>query len=415
MHPTYLFYTLIVIDILCFFRTDFLYKQTIFFVPFSATSFLNYSMNAHIVGFQPVFLSAFFWIASYSIKSVCRCDRKRMVVSKNILLFVIFAAAFLLACFFSVFSNYFFHPFDKYILDTQVYYSPFTQIIYVLFGLMLTFFIAIYNDNIDMILSSIKVIIISGGFVAFWGVFQFVLYHLNIGYPDFIFNNSGSVYAQGYTQMLTEIGLKRISSVAVEPSILGQFLIIPAGLLLGAKKFSLNFFSRPVDSFLLILTTAILILSTSSSAVISFVLLLAMCYFYKKKIKIHFVCLEAFVICILVVFVYAFIPVVRNYLDLFILHKLATFSGYDRFNTIKDAYKVFLENPLFGHGWGSARCHDLIFLLLATAGLFGFIPFASFIGSIAYKLNRLNFSLVSACRNNVYITYFSFSFFHLIY
>ena len=70
-----------------------------------------------------------------------------------------------------------------------------------------------------------------------------------------------------------------------------------------------------------------------------------------------------------------------------------------------------MENPLFGHGWGSARCHDLIFLLLATAGLFGFIPFASFIGSIAYKLNRLNFSLVSACRNNVYITYFSFSFF----
>lgn len=111
----------------------------------------------------------------------------------------------------------------------------------------------------------IKIFAISTVFAVLWGFFQFIIYYLNIPYPDFLFNNNP--YAAQY-YMQADNNVKRISSIALEPSMFAINLICFMPFALGAflqTKGKLKEKKNMYIFIMLVLTTACAILTTSST------------------------------------------------------------------------------------------------------------------------------------------------------
>jgi hypothetical protein len=136
------------------------------------------------------------------------------------------------------------------------------------FGMIFVFFMLSALDTEAKIKATVKALLVSGAFIAVWGLFQFACFYLlRIDYPDYIFNNSKLETAQGFAQNLGVAGLeiKRISSVTHEPSVLAKFLLTVVPVLLSALLFKTPIFSRAKDRIALGLCIAVIFLSTSST------------------------------------------------------------------------------------------------------------------------------------------------------
>lgn len=390
MQITYLGYLLLGAGIIFFLRTDVLYLLTIFFIPFTASSVLNISFG-HAVGIQPVFLIGSIWILNYSMKALV--TNKNLSNIKYFLPYLIFAVCFLAVSILSILRHIVIFPYYSSILNShQISYSPFTQLLYLLYGLIFTLFVALYNDNLQKINLTLKTILCSSAFIALWAILQYVCSHANIFYPDFIFNNSISPNAQGYKQILKSGHLKRITSVASEPSILGYFLIIPFCLLLIKKAYGSFVFGKNIDTTIFVLVFLTMVLSTSSATMLILAFILSLSFFYllylgriSGKMVLVLLCIVAMALA-----GYLFVPIINSYLGHYIFHKLSTGSGIERLDSVLKAGKVFLRNPLLGFGWGSVTSYDFAGLLLANTGILGFLCFVFFLGGLLFKLNWFN-------------------------
>ncbi len=123
----------------------------------------------------------------------------------------------------------------------------------------------------DEIKCLLKVFCISSIFAVAWGLIQFIIYYFGITYPGSLFNNNPYV-AQCFSQ--TANNVKRICSIAVEPSTFAINLICFIPFVLGAflalkgkikeKKYLITF-------AVLVITTVCAILTTSSTTYVGLI------------------------------------------------------------------------------------------------------------------------------------------------
>ena len=257
-----------------------------------------------------------------------------------------------------------------------------TQLLYLIFGGTLAICVAHANLTDDNREETERVILYSGIFLACWGIFQFLCNITGLPYPDFLLNNSGSASGQGFRQALKDIGVQRVSSAAVEPSVLAQALLSLLPLTLPAWLKRGFVFSRRRDRLVALLFVVVLILSTSSVAYVGLAIL-GLTYvvysvrtgrFSKRKAIAVFVPVGILATAIVAVAIIS-VPFVSQIADSVLLSKASSGSAIERAMTISYAFGYFQKYPILGIGWGSATSHDVIVKLLSNVGIVGTVVF----------------------------------------
>jgi O-antigen ligase len=217
-------------------------------------------------------------------------------------------------------------------------------------------------------------------FVAAWGVLQWLMLKLGLPYPSYIFNNSSTESAQGFATFLAP-EVPRISSVAVEPSILAQVLltVLPFVVFTGVLRFPV--ISKQFNRSLLILIIGVLLLSTSFSAYLGsgIVMIAIVIAFYRSKtLRLRHVLL-IFLTLSIILLACLTVPSVTEFVNSQLLTKSDSYSGVERVRTVILAFGYFTESPWLGLGWGSVTSHDLVINILSNVGLVGLCSFLTFV------------------------------------
>ena len=255
-----------------------------------------------------------------------------------------------------------------------------TQLLYLVFGILIAVSVAHSNLRDEDRRVTERVILVSALFVSVWGLFQFICNLTGLPYPDFIFNNSGSVSGKGFLETLNGVG--RISSTSVEPSMFAQGLITLLPLTLPAWLRRGSVISVSFDRFCSVLFVVLLILCTSSTAYLGLMVLAVLLLPVLLRTRtitvaraLKWATATAAVLIAIVAAAASSIPIVSTILGDAILNKSSSGSGLERAMTIGLALGYFQQFPILGIGWGSATSHDLIVKLLSNVGILGTFAF----------------------------------------
>ncbi|MGP9076918.1 O-antigen ligase family protein [Geobacillus thermodenitrificans subsp. calidus] len=363
-------------------NTKMLYISTIFFIPFTASSVVNFNNG---FGLQPTTLF-FTLLLIKEIFLVLKNKKLRFNKSNN--LYFLLIGLFLISVFISLLMPFVLSG-KITIMNSETgsltlhkfSMNNVTQTLYVLYGCLLAIYIAHKNSlSLDNLLLGIKTYLVAGVFISCWGILQWIFYYLGIPYPAFLFNNSINESAKGYLQTISPT-ITRVSSVAVEPSILSQSLltVLPTFVLgLFTKQ---HLFSRKVNIVSIVFVTITLFLSTSSSAYIGlifFILIFIFITVFQLK-TINIKLLFGFVLFIInITFIYVCSTNFKYIAEQVLFNKSQSYSAQDRLNSVLIAKQYFADYPILGVGWGSITSHDLIFRILANSGLVGLLSFLLF-------------------------------------
>lgn len=375
------------------FNPRFIYIAMIFFIPFSATAVINIEIGLGVGDFG--LLAYHFFGILFILRSAPEViPNKRSIVAPPFVYLVIFTVIVILSLImpfiidgristYSYTSNKFIpHVFRAHNI---------TQTIYLLFGVVISLLIVIENNTPERITTSFKTYIASGIFISIWGWVQLLCYRLNITYPDYLFNTSKSLSARNFSGILEDLDTKRISSVAVEPSIFAQVLLTIIPLLLFMILMDRKIFSPFLDRLALAVMSLILLLSTSAVATIGFgVMLLIFLLFLSLIRALTFRRIRMLsVLFIGMIILYGLRHSGMAYLNDYVVSKLSTGSGIERLSMFKQAWQHFADYPIMGIGWRSADSSDLIVGLLANVGIIGFSAFAFYILHIVKRLLQM--------------------------
>jgi hypothetical protein len=264
----------------------------------------------------------------------------------------------------------------------------FTQLLYLILGGIVAICVAHANLNNETREETERIILYSGIFIACWGIFQFFCNVTGFPYPDFLLNNSGSASGRGFLEKL-DTGIHRVSSAAVEPSVLAQGLLTLLPLTLPAWLKRGFVFSRRRDRLVAVLFIVVLFLSTSSTAYIGLAILALTYVAYavragslsKTKSILVFALIGILGMAVVAV-AFISVPFVSDVVNSALLSKASSGSGIERAMTISLAFGYFQRYPILGIGWGSATSHDLIVKLLSNVGIVGTVVFGGGIFSI---------------------------------
>ena len=256
------------------------------FLPFSATAVVNFDLGGTIQGYglQPYQLMTVLFLLREGPKLLAgRNDLKiSHPLGLSLALLFIFVGIVVLSLIMPFIINGRISIMD-YSLKQYVPHiftaHHVTQTLLVIFGAVITAVTASFNNTTDRILLTFRAYVLSGVFVGLWGFLQLIFYHLNIPYPDFIFNNSMSEAARNFGGVLEDVGMKRVSSVAVEPSIFAQFLLTVIPFILYAIITRKKIISHAIDKLILILLSTILLLSTSTAGSVGFIVMCFLFYY----------------------------------------------------------------------------------------------------------------------------------------
>jgi hypothetical protein len=370
-----------------FLSKKWLYRLFVFWTLFSASCVANFGEGENGSGLQVWMFFGFLWLLRLTMDHLTTLS---FSMDHRILRPCLWLIAFLfVACISLVMPLYIDGKLmitspiltDNSEMPLYLTLHNFTQLLYLFFGGLIAICVAHSNLSEKQRHETELTILISAIFVSVWGLFQFFCSLTGIPYPDYIFNNSGSAAGKGFMQVL-EGGLSRISSVAVEPSILALSLITLLPLTLPAWLRRGSIISVEVDRFCAVLFTFLLILSTSSTAYIGFLLLYVVLLplllrtqaISTKRAYAAATVGVVMIIALGSVAATAF-PIVRDMASSIILDKSGTASGLERIRTITLAYGYFQQFPILGIGWGSATSHDLIVKLLSNVGILGTLTF----------------------------------------
>ena len=143
--------------------------------------------------------------------------------------------------------------------------SNLTQPVIISFALLVMTVLSFKIKTKQEIKELLKVFSYSTMFAVIWGLLQFITYYFGVPYPAFLFNNNAFA-TQCYSQI--DNNVKRISSIALEPSTFATNLICFIPLVLGTfltlkekmkeKKYIITF-------IVLVLTTTCAVLTTSAT------------------------------------------------------------------------------------------------------------------------------------------------------
>ncbi|HEY0796720.1 MAG TPA: O-antigen ligase family protein [Acidisarcina sp.] len=269
-----------------------------------------------------------------------------------------------------------------------------TAWLYIAFGILLAISLADENSSVDKLEATGRVYLCTGVFVSLWGFFQLLCPLIGLTYPAFIFNNSTSPGAMGYMATFPGMELLRMSSVALETSIMSQALLTVLPLTFPALLGRGRLISIKSDRYCALLIVAALIGSTSSSAYAGLLFVAVATLWMAARMKINrattiikMALLGAACVSTVVFVLYTQVVFMRQMLDLILFAKGSSYSALERLKTIELASGYFSRYPLLGVGWGSVTSHDLLFKLLADVGLIGFMSFA---GAVLWLIIRLN-------------------------
>jgi hypothetical protein len=264
-----------------------------------------------------------------------------------------------------------------------------TGVLYMIYGYLFTYLVAILNRNPEILRLSFKSFVVGSAFAAVWAIVEFACKISGIEYPAMIFNTGTAVSTMGYRQFLAD-GVFRISSVAVEPSIFAQTLLVALSIYLPFIFGTSILFGKVLDRWLFALLLAVLCMTTSSTAYVGilliFIFVLALFSFRGILKPVHLaIPLTGFVVAALL---YATVPAAQQILDTALLSKSGGYSALERLMTISNSYDMFRKYPVLGIGWASITSHDLIVNILANAGILGLSFFSVAMYSIFRDLYR---------------------------
>lgn len=273
-----------------------------------------------------------------------------------------------------------------------------TQLLYLIFGGIIAICVAHTNLQRENREETERIILYAGLFIACWGIFQFLCNVSGLPYPGFLLNNSGSASGRGFMEAL-DTGIHRVSSAAVEPSVLAQALLTLLPITLPAWRKRGFVFSRRRDRLLALLFIIVLVLSTSATAYVGLVILALTYVLYSVRTGGISKTRAMFVFALTGIFAAAFaavvfvsVPLVSEVVNSVLLGKASSGSGIERAMTISLAFGYFQRYPILGIGWGSATSHDLIVKLLSNVGIVGTILFFGAMFSIV----RSNWQKISS-------------------
>jgi hypothetical protein len=258
-----------------------------------------------------------------------------------------------------------------------------TQTAYLAFGIALAVLAAAQNCASSRLSYTLKLYVGSCIFVAGWGLFQFWCILTGHVYPAFIFNTSATPSALGYAQTLgpSALSLSRVSSAALEPSVLAEELLIALVVLLVCRGLRKPLLSRKLDYAAMGLITAALLVTTSSTAYAGLVIapmVAAAALSLAGKSAKPYLLLAGGVAAAAALAVILF-PPLRQLTTALITGKFQTESGIWRMHSLEFAARDFIRYPILGAGWHTVDCWDLVLLLLANTGLVGLLAFCSFL------------------------------------
>ena len=284
MEVTILGVVTIIISIYAFFKNEkLLLYMLVFLSTFTAANLLNITITTTPV--EPYeFLGALWLLRQFInfIKSKPKINKEYIIEkfknNKIALAFVIFIIAIILGEIFLAVSGINVEYTDILGEPQVLKFSKanITRPVITIFIFVVMIVLSFTIKTKEEIKTLLKVFCISSIFAVIWGLLQFITYYLGIPYPAFLFNNN-SYAAQCFDQI--ENNVKRISSIALEPSTfaINLFCFIP--LVLGtflkmkdkikSKKFIITF-------ILIVIATACAILTTSSTTYVGLVVVYAM-------------------------------------------------------------------------------------------------------------------------------------------
>jgi hypothetical protein len=385
---------------LFFFSPKVLYAATIVSIPFSATAVLNFGQEGQGKSLMAWLFLGSLWVLRETISGVPPWRKQGWLWSRGsrYALLAFWAAVVASMCVPLVLNGTSWVPdMDNWtasIVSAPIRFGMYniTQATYLSFGIVLAILTAAENCSPARLLHTVRLYVGSCMFVAAWGLFQLWCNLTGHEYPFFIFNNGTDLNALGYKETVAlRIGsITRISSAALEPSVLASELLIALVALLACRGFRKPLFSPKWDGIALALVTISLVLSTSTTAyagilvglvVAAFILLRA-----GKPSKLYFVLAGAGIAAgALVIEV---VPVATQIASTVIFNKLGEASGVARFQSIVVGARDFLRYPILGAGWHTVDCGDVIFLILANTGLMGLVAFTWFLYPVLRELWR---------------------------
>jgi len=263
-----------------------LYVLVIFFIPFSATAIINVTSLGSGVP-VPIFIGSF-WMLRVVLNTT-KTFRFRLPSyrGKSLVLLIVFLTIVLLSLAMPIIINGKMLIASSVLNNTethQLFFTPrhLVQGLYLIYGIIFTIMISTKNSCLLEFNRSIRIYILSSIFVSLWGWLQWTLFRLNIPYPDYIFNNSiteAAVYSPATVGIIKTI---KVSSVAVEASILSQYLLTVIPIILFAVISKKVIISRRIYCMALALAVSTLFISGSTTGYVGilflFVLVIVMLF-----------------------------------------------------------------------------------------------------------------------------------------
>lgn len=356
-----------------------LYFLTIFLIPFSATAVAN----TESTGLPAVMFVGSLWVCR---EIVAIASSRRLKVPARIRMFGVLGAFYVICLGFSLFVPLLMSGTitikSPSLISSEVTSLSFsgrniTQFLYVFIWFLIAWTIALRNKTLESVRATLRVLFVSAAFVCCWGLLQWVSYEMGFPYPEKLFNSSVSEFAGGYAGVLQDIGVTRITSVAVEPSILAQFLLSILPVVFCAVWYSRPVLSVAGDRVTLILVLFVLFLSASTTSYLGLAFfILGFPFALRRRPRDFF--RYAFFIALLGlagITIIELVPRLGSALSDQVVEKFGSYSVLERINSILNAWNYFLEFPWLGLGWGSVTSHDLIVNLLANSGFIGLFAF----------------------------------------
>lgn len=396
-------YFIIPIGLMFFlFNKKMLFYATIFFMGFTGTSIIKINGDLSI---QPSYFLGTLFIIKQSMEVLK--NKKIVKIDSKMIAFIIICILSLIMPFILPNANIIVINQDGKNASVSFTSLNITQMLYLFFCFIFYWFSKDYLKNdINIQKGAIKALIYGTVVVSLLGIYQVIAFKFGIEF-DKIFRNNIHCSTQTYN------GNLRVTSTALEPSMLAYYLISIFALIISLDKKTVKY-QYPI----LILILTIGVFSTSSTLfvgmIVTLLLLLKNAVFDKKintkkrNIKIlkritFFIFLG--IIAIIIIFILK--PETINNIISSFIDKIyrKNISGKERSSAFIQHLLIGIKYPILGVGFGTARSKDLFSTLICNIGIVGITILILYLINITKKLNKNNSYLAYGISNFIIIIF----------
>lgn len=369
--------------VLFVFKYEWLIYLTLFFSGFTGSSILNISS----ISLQP----AYYLFILFIIRYIFIIIKNKNIVKPNIYLFI-----FIIIAFISLIMPILLEGKSVIVLNPDDDYAPvkftfqnITQYLYLIFGFT-TYWITkdyLIKLNNQIYIKFIKIFLYSSLFISILGIYQQIAYKLGLPFDE--------IFRQGvHGNIQTYMGLIRVYSVFIEPSMYSIFIILSITICIYTTK---DIFKYKNILLLLLLINGIM--STSSTFFVGILIIGTVLVVESIKLKYsqedrnfnkYILLIFTIVVLSILLISYINLDIISNMLQ-GIENKLKGegASAMGRSLAFDTNIKVAFKYPLLGVGFGSVRSYDLISTWLASVGFIGTLVFIIFLVKNIIKLLKM--------------------------